>query len=154
MKNIVKMSLALALVVPFASCNKEGSSSTANAAGKVTAEATKGATEAAKGATDATKAKFDEMKTSFAKATEGSMGDVSKQIDEIKKKAEALTGEKKTEFEGLVKSITAKKDELVKMFSDMKGMSEGAGVTEMKGKLEMGMADLKKMVEAAMAKLK
>ena len=156
MKNIVKMSLALALAVPFTfACSKEGGSSTANASGKVSAaEVTKGATEAAKGATDAAKAKSEEMKAAFAKATEGSMGDVSKQIDEIKKKAEALTGEKKTEFDALVKSIVAKKDELAKMFTDMKGMTEGPAFTEMKGKLEMGMADLKTMVETAMAKLK
>ena len=120
----------------------------------VTAEPGLTVMEAAKGATDAAKAKSEEMKAAFAKATEGSMGDVSKQIDEIKKKAEALTGEKKTEFDALVKSIVAKKDELAKMFTDMKGMTEGPAFTEMKGKLEMGMADLKTMVETAMAKLK
>jgi len=161
MKNIVKMSLALALVVPFVtSCSKEGSSGTTKAAEKMTESAkeataaAKSATDSAKSATEAAKLKFDDMKAAFAKSTEGAMGDIGKEFDSLKTKAAALNGEQKNEMEALVKNITAKKDEVVKMFSDMKGMSDSAGFTEMKGKLEMGMADLKKMVETAMAKLK
>lgn len=154
MKNIVKMSLALALVVPFSfACSKEGSGSTTNAAPKM-GEAAKSMSETAKGATEAAKGKFDEMKASFAKATETSMSDIGKQIDELKTKTAALTGEKKAELEGLVKNITAKKDELMKTFTDMKGAGEGTAFTDMKGKLESGVTELKKLVESAMAKLK
>lgn len=140
MKSMIQLGLALALALPVTvACSENKAASPA--------DALKGASEAAKG-------KFDEVKAAFAKATEGQMGDVGKQIDEIKKKAEGLSADKKTEIDALVKNIVAKKDELMKMFGDMKSAGEGAGFDGLKSKLEGGIGELKKLIETAMSKLK
>ncbi|MBL8858157.1 MAG: hypothetical protein JNL28_06630 [Planctomycetes bacterium] len=126
MNSTTKISLALALALPLAACgeNKAAPSVVKDAAGKV---------EGAVG--------------DVAKMAEAPLAEVTKSISELTTKAASLTGEKKTELEGLIKNITAKKDELMNMTKDM----SAAGVKE---KFNAGLADLKKMVEAAMAKVK
>lgn len=136
MKNSSKLCLALLLALPLAACGE------------------KSAADTMKGAASSATAKIDEMKASFTKLTEGQMGDVTKSIEELTSKASTLTGDKKTEVDGLLKNIMTKKDDLMKMFTDMKGMAGGAGFDGMKDKLTNGIGELKKLVEAAMAKLK
>lgn len=137
MKHTTKISLALLLALPLAACgeNKAASSAVKDAVGSATAG-------------------IDAMKTELSKMTDGSMGEITKSIDELKSKASGLTGEKKTEVEGLIKNITSKKDEIMKMIGDVKGMSDGAGFAGMKDKITNAIPELKKMIEAAMAKLK
>jgi vacuolar-type H+-ATPase subunit H len=136
MKNLIKICFALALTLPFAACSENNA---ANAVKDATAKAAEG---------------VDKMKAEFAKLSEGQLGEVTKSITELQSKAASATGEKKTEVDGMLKNIMAKKDELMKMMGDVKGMAAGAGFDGMKDKLTNGIADLKKMVEAAMAKLK
>lgn len=126
MKHSTKICLALALAIPLAACseNKAAGTGMKDAAAKV---------EGAAG--------------DMAKMADAPMAEVTKSISELSSKAAAATGEKKTEVEAMIKNIMAKKDELMKMVPDL----SAAG---MKEKFTNGVAEIKKMIEAAMAKLK
>ena len=126
MKNSIKLSLALALAIPLAACgeNKAAPSVIKDAAAKV---------EGAAG--------------DLAKMADAPMAELTKSIGDLSSKASSLTGEKKTEVEGMIKNIMAKKDELMSMTKDM-------GAAGMKDKFTNGVAEIKKLIDAAMAKLK
>lgn len=135
MKNQTKLCLALVLALPLAACGE------------------KKAADSMKDAASAATSKIEDIKASFAKMTEGQMGDISKSISDLQSKAASLTGEKKAELDGLIKNIAAKKGDLVKMFDDAKGLT-GDGFEKMKEKLATGIDEIKKMIDSAMAKLK
>lgn len=137
MKNTIKLCLAFALAIPLAACSENNA-----------------ATSAVKDATAKATAGIDSMKAEVSKMAEGSMVEVNKSIDELKTKAAGLTGDKKTEVDGLLKNIMTKKDDIMKMLGDVKGMGAGAGFDDMKNKIMGAIPELKKMIEAAMAKLK
>jgi hypothetical protein len=137
MKHSIKLCLALALAIPLAACSENNA-----------------ATTAMKDATAAAGSAVDSMKAEVSKMAEGSMVEVNKQIGDLQTKAAGLTGEKKTEAEGLIKNIVAKKDDIMKMLGDMKGMGAGAGLDGMKSKIMGAIPELKKMITDAMAKMK
>mgnify|MGYP001170223475 CR=1 FL=1 len=138
MKTTMKLALALTLSLPLAACGENNAAETK---------------EANKGAMGALAEKAGEMKDSAMKMFDGQIGDVSKSIDELKSKSASLTGEKKTEIDGLIKNIMAKKDEVMKMIGDLKGM-DGSALEGLKTKINEAIPALKKMVDEAMAKLK
>ena len=138
MKPTNKLLLAALLALPLAACGENNAATNArqDAAGSATAA-------------------FDKVKEEAGKMFDGQLGDVGKQVTELQSKASSLTGEKKTEVDGLLKEIVAKKDGLMKMFGDMKGLtSGGANFDGMKEKLTSGIAEIKKLIETAMAKMK
>lgn len=139
MKITTKLALVLTAVLPLAACSENQAANGEKGAG---------------GAMSAMTAKLDDLKSAATKMFDGQLGDATKSIDELKSKAAALTGDKKTEVEGLLKAILAKKDDVMKMIGDLKGLTDTAGLDGMKGKIGDAMAALKKMIEDAMAKAK
>ncbi|MDZ4773449.1 MAG: hypothetical protein SGI72_09985 [Planctomycetota bacterium] len=127
MKNTIQFCLALALAIPLAACseNKAGTSTMKDAADKVSAG-------------------VDSMKAEVSKMTEAPMAEAGKQISELQTKAANMTGEGKTKLEGMIKSITAKKDDIMKMMGDMKG-------ADIKDKIMNNITELKKMITEAFA---
>lgn len=138
MNTTTKLLFAAVLALPLAACGENNA-----------------ATNAVKDVAGSATAAFDQAKEAAGKLFDGQLGDVGKQITELQSKASSLTGEKKTEVDGLIKQITSKKDDLMKMFGDMKGLtSGGANFDGMKDKLTNGIAEIKKLIETAMSKLK
>lgn len=137
MKNTIKLCLALLVALPLAACSENNA-----------------ATNAVKDAAASATAAVDKLKGEFGKVFDGDMAGITKSISELQSKAGSLTGEKKTEVDGLMKQITSKKDELTKMFGDMKSMTDTNAFTSMKDKLTNGVGEIKKLIDTAMSKLK
>jgi hypothetical protein len=127
MKNTTKLVLALTLLVPLAACSEN-----------------KAASNTMKDAADKTMAAAESMKAEIAKMTEAPMAEASKSIADLEKKAAAMSGDGKAKLETMIKNIIAKKDDIMKMASQLQG-------SDIKEKITSGINELKKMISDAMA---
>jgi hypothetical protein len=127
MKNTTKLVLALTLLVPLAACSEN-----------------KAASNTMKDAADKTMAAAESMKAEIAKMTEAPMAEASKSIADLEKKAAAMSGDGKAKLETMIKNIIAKKDDIMKMASQLQG-------SDIKEKITSGINELKKLISDAMA---
>ena len=142
------VALAAALVLPLAvGCSKE----TTKAAESTSSSSVKDMKELGGKAADAAKqytGQLEELK----KAADSKMKSVDMTLADLKTKAGAKTGEAKSQIETLITQITAKKDEISKLFSgfDMKSI-DMKSIEALKAKVEPMVAELSKMLEKAKA---
>lgn len=127
MKNTIQFCLAFALAIPLAACSEN-----------------KAAPNTMKDAADKVSSSVDSMKAEVSKMTEAPMAEANKQISELQTKAASLKGDGKAKLETMIKNITAKKDDIMKMIGDMKG-------ADMKDKIMNNITELKKMITEAFA---
>jgi hypothetical protein len=126
MKNTTRLVLALTLALPLAGCGEN-----------------KAASNAMKEGADKVSATAESMKAEIKKLTDPAVAEASKAIEDLEKKASTMTGEAKTKMDSTIKSIAAKKDEIVKMANE-----QGEDV---KAKITKGIDELKKMIHDATA---
>ncbi len=131
--------LAAALALPLVTgCSEE----TSNAASKTMDSASKDMKEMGAKVAD----QFAELKKSSQKR----LAESDTTVDDLKKKADAKSGEAKAQMEKLVADIKSKKDEIVKSISEMDVKSASADAyASAKKKVDEMMAELNKMVEKA-----
>lgn len=127
MKNTTKLVLALSLAFPLAACSENSAAS-----------------NTMKDAANKTAAAAESMKADITKMMETPMADASKSISDLQHKAATMTGDAKTKLDAMIKNIIAKKDEIMKMASELQG-------SDIKEKITNGINELKKMISEAMA---
>ncbi|MCY2959187.1 MAG: hypothetical protein NTY35_03395 [Planctomycetota bacterium] len=141
--NSLHLAIAAALVLPLATgCSKESTKAAGGGSAMDVKDMGAKATEAAKQFTG----QFEELK----KMADGKLKGVDMTLADLKTKAGAKTGDAKSQIETLMTQLTAKKDEITKMFSgfDMKSL-DMKSFEALKAKVEPMVAELTKLLEKA-----